>query len=30
VLENLINKFFASFASRGGEQSGDGASTTAQ
>jgi phospholipid/cholesterol/gamma-HCH transport system substrate-binding protein len=30
VLENLINKFFASFASRGSEQSGDGAATTAQ
>lgn len=30
VLENLINKFFASFASRGGEQSGEGASTAAQ
>jgi phospholipid/cholesterol/gamma-HCH transport system substrate-binding protein len=30
VLENLINKFFASFASRGSEQSGDGGSTAAQ
>ena len=30
VLENLINKFFASFASRGSEQSGDGASTAGQ
>lgn len=30
VLENLINKFFASFASRGSEKSGDDASTAAQ